>query len=71
MSPLVAPFMDNMQTIFAGKEHDLATAKQQIDFVMERGFVRIEAVGYLRGRSISRSYLIEMCIRDSTKTVSS
>lgn len=58
MSPLVAPFMDNMQTIFAGKEHDLATAKQQIDFVMERGFVRIEAVGYLRGRSISRSYLI-------------
>ena len=58
MSPLVAPFMDNMQTIFAGKEHDLATAKQQIDFVMERGFVRIEAVGYLRGRSISRSYWI-------------
>ena len=39
MSPLVAPFMDNMQTIFAGKEHDLATAKQQIDFVMERGIL--------------------------------
>lgn len=58
MSPLVAPFMDNMQTIFAGKEHDLVTAKQQIDFVMWKGLVRIEAVGYLRGRSISRSYLI-------------
>ena len=58
MSPLIAPFMDNMQTIFAGKEHDLSLAKQQIDFVMEKGIVRIEAVGYLRGRSISRSYLI-------------
>lgn len=58
MSPLVAPFMDNMQTIFAGKEHDLSLAKQQIDYVMDKGIVRIEAVGYLRGRSLSRSYLI-------------
>ena len=58
MSPLIAPFMDNMQTIFAGKEHDLGLAKQQIDFVMDKGIVRIEAVGYLRGRSISRSFLI-------------
>lgn len=30
MSPLVAPFMDNMQTIFAGKEHDLATANNRL-----------------------------------------
>ena len=57
MSPLIAPFMDNMQTIFAGKEHDLSLAEQQIDFVMSKGIVRIEAVGYLRGRSLSRSFM--------------
>lgn len=58
MSPLIAPFMDNMKTIFEGKEHDLTLAKNQIDFVMEKGIVQIEAVGYLRGRSISHSFLI-------------
>lgn len=58
MSPLVAPFMDNMQTIFGGKERDLGLAKQQMDFVMDKGIVRIVAVGYLRGRSIPHSFLI-------------
>lgn len=58
ISPLLNSFMDNMQTIFAGKERDMDTASQQIDFVMSKGIVKIEAIGYIRGRSLSHTYLI-------------
>lgn len=58
MGPLVAPFSDNMLTIFAGKERDVETARQQIEFVQDKEIVKICAVGYMRGRSISNSFLI-------------
>ena len=58
MDPLVAPFIDNMQTIFAGKERDLELAEEQISYVMEKEIVKICAVGYMRGRSLNNTYLI-------------
>lgn len=60
MDPLVAPFMDNMKTIFAGtgKDKDLETAERQIEHVMSHGIVKIAAVGYLRGRTLPDTYLI-------------
>lgn len=58
MGPLVAPFSDNMLTIFAGKERDVETARQQIEFVQDKEIVKICAVGYMRGRSIPNSFLI-------------
>lgn len=60
MDPLVAPFMDNLQQIFAGqgKDRDLEVAKQQMDYVIQKEIVKIASVGYMRGRSISNSYLI-------------
>ena len=60
MSPLVAPFMDNMLQIFAGqgKDRDLSVGKKQIDYVLDKEIVKIEAVGYMRGRSVSHTYLI-------------
>jgi len=58
MDPLIAPFMDNMKTIFAGKERDLDLAAEQIEYVMGKGIVNIAAVGYLRGRSLPNTYLI-------------
>ncbi len=60
MDPLVAPFMDNLQQIFAGqgKDRDLEVAKQQMDFVLQKEIVKIASVGYMRGRSIANSYLI-------------
>ena len=60
MSPLLAPFMDNMQEIFAGfgKDRDLTVAANQIDFVLQKQIVKICAVGYLRGRNLTNSYLI-------------
>jgi len=60
MDPLVAPFMDNLQQIFAGqgKDRDLEVAKQQMDFVLQKEIVKIASVGYMRGRSITNSFLI-------------
>ena len=60
MDPLVAPFMDNLQQIFAGqgKDRDLEVAKQQMDYVLQKEIVQIASVGYMRGRSIANSYLI-------------
>ena len=60
MDPLVAPFMDNMKTIFVGtgKDKDLETAENQIEYVMTHGIVKIAAVGYLRGRTLPDTYLI-------------
>lgn len=58
MAPLMAPFLDNMKVIFAGKEHDMELAMQQLNYVNQKGIVNITAVGYLRGRSLSNTYLI-------------
>lgn len=60
MSPLVAPFMDNMLQIFAGqgKDRDLSVGKKQIEYVLDKEIVKIEAMGYMRGRSVSHTYLI-------------
>lgn len=53
MSPLVRPFYDNMERIFAGDENDIVTARQQIDFVRARGTVNICPVGYVRYRTLT------------------
>lgn len=58
MSPLVRPFYDNMERIFAGEDNDIATARQQIDFVRACGTVNICPVGYVRGRTLDHRYLI-------------
>lgn len=60
MSPLISPFLDNMENIFAGKgkERDIETAKAQIDEVRTRGIANICSVAYLRGRTLENKYLI-------------
>ena len=58
MTPLVAPFMDNMEFIFSGKEKDMDMAHQQIDYIMDKEIVKICSVAYMRGRSLSNTYLI-------------
>lgn len=58
MDPLVAPFYDNMQHIFAGDDHDLEVARQQIEYVMQNQIVKIASLAYMRGRSLERTFLI-------------
>lgn len=60
MSPLIAPFIDNMENIFSGngKDKDIETARQHIDYVMDRGIANICPIGYIRGRTLTNKYLI-------------
>lgn len=58
MSPLIQPFIDNMEHIFSGKTKDDDLAKEQVDFVRSHGIVNICPVGYVRGRTLERKYLI-------------
>lgn len=58
MEPLIAPFKDNMEQIFGGKEKDKELATQQIELVLGKGIVEIFPVAYMRGRSLAEKYLI-------------
>lgn len=60
MSPLIAPFLDNMENIFGGngKDKDIDTARQQINYVRERGIADICPIGYIRGRTLTNRFLI-------------
>ena len=58
MGPLVAPFMDNLESILrcSGEESD--QIKLQIEDFFETGVVEICSVAYMRGRSLTHTYLI-------------
>lgn len=60
MSPLIAPFIDNMENIFGGfgKDRDIDLARDQIAYVRERGIANICPIGYIRGRTLINKYLI-------------
>lgn len=60
MSPLIAPFIDNMENIFGGfgKDKDIELARKQIQYVRERGIADICPIGYIRGRTLDSRYLI-------------
>jgi PhoH-like ATPase len=51
MAPWMKPIFDNMQFIM-GKDRTL------LDMYMEKGVIEIDAITYIRGRSISNAYLI-------------
>ncbi|MDO4198966.1 MAG: PhoH family protein [Erysipelotrichaceae bacterium] len=58
INPLLNSFMDNMHTIFSGRQKDAASANEQIKYLMDSGIVKAEAIGYMRGRSLTHTYLI-------------
>ena len=51
MAPWMKPIFDNMQFI-------MGTDKTMLEMYMNRGIVEIEALAYIRGRSISNSFVI-------------
>lgn len=67
MGPLVAPFMDNLESLFKGYENGSAEeAREQIEDLFDRQTIEICAVAYMRGRSITNSYLIVDEAQNST-----
>ena len=51
MAPWMKPIFDNMQFI-------MGTDKTMLEMYMNRGVIEIEALAYIRGRSISNSFVI-------------
>ncbi len=60
MSPLIAPFTDNLEVLLRAKckEEDPRQIQMQIEDMMMSGIIEICSMAYMRGRSISNSYLI-------------
>lgn len=58
MGPLVAPFMDNMESLFRNTGNDAEEARMQIEDLLAAQTVEICSIAYMRGRSITHSYLI-------------
>jgi len=55
MSPWVAPIQDNLDTLFsnkANKGHD------PLEFYKEKGVIQVEALTYIRGRSLNNAFII-------------
>ena len=50
MLPWLAPVQDNLETLLSGKEN--------FKIFQERGIIEIEALTYIRGRSINNAYII-------------
>ncbi len=59
MGPLVAPFMDNLESLLKGNsEESVFEIKNQIDDLFEDGIIEICSMAYMRGRSITDSFVI-------------
>ena len=59
MNPLLAPFLDNLESLLRGKsKEDSRQIQIQIEDMFESGIIDICPMAYIRGRSITNSYLI-------------
>jgi PhoH-like ATPase len=60
MGPLLAPFFDNLESLLRGheKNEDMAQIQVQIDDMLESKVLDICPLAYMRGRSLTHSFLI-------------
>ena len=58
MSPLIAPFMDNLQVLLKGQNEEKEQVKLQIEDMFETGIIEICSLAYMRGRSLTNSFII-------------
>lgn len=62
ISPLMRPVIDNLEQLIDSSEEeryqDEEELKGKVDEIFERGIIQAEALNYIRGRSIVKTYLI-------------
>ena len=62
ISPLMRPIIDNLEQLIDSNEEqryaDEAELKGKIDEIFDRGLIQTEALNFIRGRSIVKTYLI-------------
>lgn len=56
--PLIRPCLDNLEILVGSKDDNNQMRQDKIDELFERGYVKAEALAYLRGRSISNSIVL-------------
>lgn len=55
MAPWVAPIQDNLDTLFSGKENKKL---DPLALYKEKGIIQVEALTYIRGRSLNNAFII-------------
>ena len=70
MSPLLAPFYDNLESLLRGSNKDESNEQiqMQIEDRFDTGIIQVCPLAYVRGRSISHSYLIVDEAQNSTRS---
>ena len=58
MTPLLKPFFDNLEAMIRQKGETREMAKTFIEDLFYSGTIEMESVAYMRGRSLSHTYLI-------------
>ncbi len=58
MAPLLLPYHDNLETLLRNEEDDPTMVKTQIEDFFETGIIEVCALSYIRGRSLSDSFII-------------
>lgn len=69
MNPLLAPFYDNLETIIRGKNGAKETVEQinmEIEDLKESGTLEIASLAYMRGRSLTNSFIIIDEVQNAT-----
>ena len=56
--PLIRPCLDNLEALVSSREDSTAETHDKVQELFDRGYVTAEALAYLRGRSISDTYII-------------
>lgn len=58
MEPWIAPIKDNLRFLFGEHGKKGKQTETTLDFLFENGTIEIQAMTYIRGRSISNAYLL-------------
>ena len=58
MAPLLAPFFDNLKFLIGKNIEEKAQVNIQIEDMIEEGVIEITSLSYIRGRSLTNTFLI-------------
>ena len=56
--PLIRPCLDNIEMLVSGEKDSAEETNKKIQELFDKGYVAAEALAYLRGRSISNTYIL-------------
>lgn len=58
ISPLLRGCYDNLEVLLGNKDDDKESLNDKIAELFQRGYIQAQAIAYLRGRSITNTYII-------------